>query len=201
MHENVPLIMCRIIINNLYFQLKDGEIVLTSKHRELAFSKLENIRGDIIFDYVQKMGLSSRIDNNFYKQLAHSHIAKNKFHEAALIIHKFKFREDFDIITLMDKLVLLDRIPAARQLCEMDTKFTLYLVNKLASSDNCKVAQQIIAEFKLDINQFPDLKDRIMKQSMRYYLSRFLYKKPTSEDFISLDRIEDLFNGFKNMLS
>lgn len=36
---------------------------------------------------------------------------------------------------------------------------------------------------------------------MRYFLSRFLYKKPTSEDYLSLDRIEDLFSGFKHMLS
>ncbi len=35
---------------------------------------------------------------------------------------------------------------------------------------------------------------------MRYYLSRFLYKKPTSEDYLSLDRIEDLLFGFKPML-
>jgi hypothetical protein len=36
---------------------------------------------------------------------------------------------------------------------------------------------------------------------MRFYLSRFLYKKPQSDDYISLDRIEDLFLGFKPMLS
>ena len=36
---------------------------------------------------------------------------------------------------------------------------------------------------------------------MRYYLSRFLYKKPGNDDYLSLDRIEDLFQGFKPMLS
>ena len=36
---------------------------------------------------------------------------------------------------------------------------------------------------------------------MRFYLSRFLHKKPGQEDYLSLDRIEDLFNGFKTMLS
>ena len=35
---------------------------------------------------------------------------------------------------------------------------------------------------------------------MRYYLQRFLYKKPGQDDYISLDRIEDLFSGFKPML-
>jgi hypothetical protein len=35
---------------------------------------------------------------------------------------------------------------------------------------------------------------------MRFYLSRFLYKGPKSEDYLSLGRIEDLFLGFRPML-
>lgn len=35
---------------------------------------------------------------------------------------------------------------------------------------------------------------------MRFYLGRFLYKKPGQDDYMSLDRIEDLFQGFKPML-
>lgn len=33
------------------------------------------------------------------------------------------------------------------------------------------------------------------------YLNRFLYKKPGNEEYISLDRIEDLFVGFRGMLA
>ena len=40
-----------------------------------------------------------------------------------------------------------------------------------------------------------------MKSSMRYYLGRFLYKKPNQEDYMSLDRVEDMFSGFKPMLA
>lgn len=40
-----------------------------------------------------------------------------------------------------------------------------------------------------------------MKNSMRYYLGRFLYKKPGQEDYMSLDRIEDMLQGFKPMLA
>lgn len=36
---------------------------------------------------------------------------------------------------------------------------------------------------------------------MRYYLGRYLYKKPGMDDYLSLDRIEDLFSGFKPMLA
>lgn len=59
----------------------------------------------------------------------------------------------------------------------------------------------MIKEFKFDINDYPDLKERLMKNSMRYYLGRFLYKKPGQDDYMSLDRIEDMFSGFKPMLA
>ena len=59
---------------------------------------------------------------------------------------------------------------------------------------------QIVQEYKMDINNFPELKDRQQKQGVRYILSKFLYKKPTSEDYLSLDRIEDLFVGYRHML-
>jgi hypothetical protein len=39
------------------------------------------------------------------------------------------------------------------------------------------------------------------KANMRFYLQKFLYKKPGQEDNYSLDRIEDLFWGFKHMMS
>ena len=36
---------------------------------------------------------------------------------------------------------------------------------------------------------------------MRYYLGKFLYKKPGHEEHMTLDRIEDLLSGFKLMIS
>lgn len=40
-----------------------------------------------------------------------------------------------------------------------------------------------------------------MKSSMRYFLGRNLYKKQNQQDFLTLDRIEDLLTGFKQMTS
>ena len=36
---------------------------------------------------------------------------------------------------------------------------------------------------------------------MRYFLGRHLYKKSNQQEFLTLDRIEDLLTGFKQMLS
>ena len=56
-------------------------------------------------------------------ELAKSHVSKNRFHEAALIIYKFKFTEGFDIMMIINRLVDTNRIPAAKQLCELDNKY------------------------------------------------------------------------------
>lgn len=71
----------------------------------------------------------------------------------------------------------------------------------MSTNENSKVAATLIKEFKYDVNEFPDVKERLMKSSMRYYLGRFLYKKPGQDDYMSLDRIEDMFQGFKPMLA
>jgi predicted transcriptional regulator len=40
-----------------------------------------------------------------------------------------------------------------------------------------------------------------MKKSIRFYLSRNQTKKSKEQDFMTLDRVEDLLSGFKQMLS
>ena len=75
------------------------------------------------------------------------------------------------------------------------------MIGLLSTNENAKHAFAIVREFRLDLNDFPEVKERLMKASMRYYLSRFLHKKNGQDDYMSLDRIEDLFTGFKKMLS
>lgn len=74
------------------------------------------------------------------------------------------------------------------------------MIGLLSTNANAKVAADIIKEFKFNPEEFPEVKERLMKATMRYYLGKFLYKKPENEEFMSLDRIEDLFFGFKPML-
>jgi hypothetical protein len=57
-----------------------------------------------------------------------------------------------------------------------------------------------VKDFKFDINDFPDLKERLLKASMRYYLGCYLYKKPGHSDHMTLEKIEDLMWGFTPML-
>ena len=68
------------------------------KHQDLAMSKMASIRTDIIFDYVQKMQLTARVDTDYFRELTKKHISNQKYHEAAVIITKFQFHQEFNCI-------------------------------------------------------------------------------------------------------
>ena len=86
-------------------------------------------------------------------------------------------------------------------MCELDDKFKHHLIKILSTNEHAKTAGQLVKDFKYDINHFPELKERLLKSSMRYYLGRYLYKKPKDDEYMTLDRIEDLMLGLKPMLS
>jgi hypothetical protein len=91
-------------------------------------------------------------------------------------------------------------LSSAKLLVEPSTEHKIHLIKLLCTNENAKHAAQLIKDYKLDINDYPELKERLMKASMRYYLGRYLYKKPADEDYLSLDKVEDLFTGLKPML-
>jgi hypothetical protein len=70
----------------------------------------------------------------------------------------------------------------------------------LTTNELCKYAAEFIKEWKFDINDYPEVKERLMKKSMRYYVSRHFSGKPGSEDYMTLDRIEELLMPSKPML-
>lgn len=87
---------------------------MTETHKNIALSKLHNVRAELIFDYVTKFKLTDQVDGNFFEDLTRKYISENKFHEAALIIYKFKFHDKFDLHLILDKLIDANRIPAAK---------------------------------------------------------------------------------------
>ena len=70
----------------------------------------------------------------------------------------------------------------------------------MCTNDNCKKAAQLIKEFKFDADDFPEVKERVMKNSVRYYLAKGLYNNyKNPKDSLRLCQVEDLFSGFKQM--
>jgi len=124
-----------------------------------------------------------------------------RYNDASLMIIRYKFQKHFDLKDLMLKLVDLNKLETAKLLIEGENDLKKDLIRALSTNDNCKKAAQLIKDFGFNADDFPEVKERIMKNSMRFFLGRNLYKNQNQQDFITLDRIEDLLSGFKQMLS
>lgn len=95
------------------------------------------------------------------------------------------------------KLVDLNKIETAKMLIEGNKELQVQLIRSLCTNDNCKKAAQLIKDFHFNEADFPEVKERLMKKGIRYYLGRNLYKKMNHKDYLSLDRVVDLISGFK----
>lgn len=100
----------------------------------------------------------------------------------------------------MMKLVDLNKIETAKMLIADNDQLKIQLIKSLSTNDNCKKAAQLIKDFHFNEADFPEVKERLMKKGIRYYLSRNLYKKKNHKDYLSLDRVVDLISGFKQMI-
>jgi hypothetical protein len=199
---DIPAIVPRIILNNLAIKLNSGEIVLEQpKHQQWGLHIFHRVRSDLIPDFIGKLKLGGLVNDNVLLDVTKRQLSNGKFNDAALMVVRYKFQGHFDIGDLMHKLVELGKIETAKMLVAQDDALKVQLIRALSNADNCKKAAQLIKDFHFSEDDFPEVKERIMKKSIRFYLSRSQSKKSTERDFMTLDRVEDLLSGFKQMLS
>lgn len=76
----------------------------------------------------------------------------------------------------MMKLIDGSKLETAKMLIAHDNNLKIELIKALSTNDNCKVAARLIKDFNFNVDDFPEVKERIMKKSIRYFLGRNLYK-------------------------
>jgi len=162
--------------------------------------KLPYIRAEMIFDYVSKFKLEKLVKSDDFKNLAAEHLDKGRILEAAYIISKFKFHADFEYQIIIGKLIDLNKINVAEIYVENQPEMRDFLIESLTTNEHAKKAAGIIERFNLNIDNYPGVKERLMKGTTRYYLGRFLYQKKSSADYMSLYKVEDLMIGYRPML-
>jgi hypothetical protein len=84
--------------------------------------------------------LEDRVDADFFENLAKGYLEKGKYHEAALIVDRFKFYDKFDCKLLVEKLAEAQRLPIAKMICRSDVELRDHLINCLTTNENCKGA-------------------------------------------------------------
>ena len=113
------------------------------------------------------------------------------------MIAHYKFYSDFDIKFIMFRLVDANQLAIAKLLIEHDEDLKVVLIRTMGTDANCKKGAKLIKDFSYNPDDFPEIKVRMMKKSVRYYVGRYLYKpKNPHESKLALDKVVDLFSGF-----
>lgn len=70
LNPRVPLMISRIILNNLTIQILEQEIDLSEAHKQFAILKIPSIRADLLKEYLDKLKLNPLLDSNYLLSLA-----------------------------------------------------------------------------------------------------------------------------------
>jgi hypothetical protein len=170
------------------------------QHKEWAKDKISSCRADLIFDFISRFDLNAVLTDDDFKKVTQEHLDGNRYAEAATVILKFGFLEAFDVQSIILKLIDIQKIEIAKSLADKDPKYQKFLIESLATNENCKIAAKFISNYKLSIDDYPSVKERLLKGAMRYYLGKFIYKRIQDEDYMPAWKIEDMFQGFKSLL-
>jgi len=95
------------------------------------------------------------------------------------MITHYKFYENFDLRDLALKLTKdgdPKKLETAKLLVQNYQNLKIDIVKVLCEKEDWKTAQKLVKEYKLDPDDFPDMKHGIMRKSVQHYIGINLYK-------------------------
>ena len=73
------------------------------------------------------------------------------------------------------------------------------LIRLLSKPQHAKVAAQLVKDYKLNPEDFPELQNIVSANSSHYFIKR-AFKAPSHAEYMPLHKIEDLFTNNPRML-
>ena len=73
------------------------------------------------------------------------------------------------------------------------------LVQLLSNPKHAKVAANLVKEYKLNHEKFPELLNIVSSNSARFFIVR-AFKAPSHQDYMPIHKVEDLFLDYPKML-
>ena len=114
---------------------------------------------------------------------------------------KFGFYDKFDILELCINLVDINKVQQAKMLVQnvADPDLKERLIRGLSTPQHAKVAAQLVKDYRLSPDDFPELQNLVSITSSNYFIKR-AFKSPSHAEYMPLHKIEDLFSGNPRML-
>lgn len=90
-------------------------------------------------------------------------------------------------------------MPTAKLLIENQPHLKEKVVRMLSTNLHAKTAADLVKDYKLNPEDFPELQAIISRNSSSYFIGR-AFRAPSHADYMPLHKIEDLFTNNSRML-
>lgn len=122
-------------------KLLDNEIKLeVPRHQQWAMHIFHKIRSDLIPDYIGKLKIAEHVNESVLLEVTKKQLSNHKYNDAALMIVRYKFHKEFNLLDLVLRLVDMSKIETAKMLIAQDDKLKIEMIRALSNNDNCKRA-------------------------------------------------------------
>jgi len=196
----VPLVVIRIAWNHLKSLIDDEKIIINKEQQKFAIERLDKIRADIVHEVYKHMQLQALVAPDFFEKLIEAHIENSRLAEASTLIIKFNLVQKFDLMELIIGLVKSGKTSTAKLFLETQPALREKVIRRLSTPEDSKTAAELVKDYKLDPEAFPELQSILCKSSSNYFIGR-AFRHPSNADYLPLAKIEDLFTGNTLMLT
>ena len=117
--------------------------------------KLGSIRSEVIHDYVKYLKL--QVSSDYFLQLTNQYLEAGRFVDASTCIVKFGFFDKFDLLELCMNLVDINKVSQAKLIISNVPELKEKLIRLLSQPQHAKVAAQLVKDYKLNPEDFPEL--------------------------------------------
>lgn len=127
---------------------------------------------------------------------------------AVHLIEKYGLHKDIELEKVCLELCENKNIEVIGRLLGKDSKVEnksevqhKLIENLLANfNKNSKVAEDLCEKFGVPLEKYPQLKDNKIRNSVRFFLGKYLKKSEKDKEYMGLDHIESLFKGLPECL-
>ena len=124
-----------------------------------------------------------------------------RFASYIILEHKLEYNKAF-LEEFSGKLVKQRIYDCTKVLLKDEEEIKLRLIEEKSQSNERKTAMHLINLFGYDINeeQFENMRQRERRSAFNYFMNRHYKKKETKSEYLSLEKLEEIFQSDPLML-
>lgn len=172
---------------------------LSQETLEFVDKNWRNLKVDCIRQFCEIINFD--LTNEKISELIKAYNDDKKIIEAMELVQEFElFDVELDWEKGIKTLIDSEQFDKLIVVLEHKNEYIQFSIDLLSNNKLVKHASKLIDKMGLNPDDFPKVKERLAKKTIRYYVYNYI-NGPSSRDFMPLWKIEDLFKGYNQMIA